>query len=61
MLKSILRGAILLLALVAGAASAQQFPAKPITLTATDGDGLYAQDSLALRVNAPPSAPSVVS
>ena len=32
MLKSILRGAIVLLALVAGAASAQQFPAKPITL-----------------------------
>ena len=32
MLKRILRGAALLLALVAGAASAQQFPTKPITL-----------------------------
>ena len=32
MLKSILRGAALLLALAAGATSAQQFPAKPITL-----------------------------
>ncbi len=32
MLKRILRGAALLLALVAGAASAQNFPAKPITL-----------------------------
>lgn len=32
MLKSILRGTVLLLALLAGAASAQQFPTKPITL-----------------------------
>ncbi len=32
MLKSILRATVLLLAFVAGAASAQQFPAKPITL-----------------------------